>query len=247
MLKIKQIDGLQTELDSKLNDDQLSTDINLGNSDTLIPSQLAAKTYIDNTTIDITTAMNYKGTFDASIEIDFSSISPGVVGDFYKVINNCPSYGIEGLNINNGDMIIVNKTITLVTASDIDVIDNTESPDLIHWLVDVITDDTLTTATATNVATSQTVKDYVTTIASTREDIFTEVNHEYVHSGGTNPANTNLPITVANTIKSGFAVLVSIEGVDLMSTEFTASGTTVTINVPYTIEDGEIVKIIYKY
>jgi hypothetical protein len=44
---ISDISGLQTSLDNKLDDSQLSTNTALGTSNTLVPSQNAVKTYVD--------------------------------------------------------------------------------------------------------------------------------------------------------------------------------------------------------
>ena len=57
MPKIKQIENLQSILDSKVNNSQISTDINLGTSDVLVPSQNAVKSFVlSNTfTLEFTT------------------------------------------------------------------------------------------------------------------------------------------------------------------------------------------------
>lgn len=246
MIKTKQVLGLDDALVAKLDNNQISTDINLGNSNSLIPSQKAVKTYIDNKTVSLSTGMNYKGTFDASIEIDFSSLSPGELGDLYSVIGDSPSGGIEGIDLHAGDSLIINQNVSLVTANEVDVIDSTESPDLAHWSSDIITDDSLSTGTDYNIPTALTIKTYVTNEAATKEDPFEEFIEEFVPAS--TPANTNIDFDVLLTISNSYPIIVSINGVILKDSQIThTSGTkTVTVNVPYALDNTDLVKVIYK-
>lgn len=97
------------------------------NSDTTIPSTKAVKTYIDSKVVSVTSGMEYKGIFDVLLGVLPTNIT---TGDFYKVLNNGT---INGVSLNNGDMIIANKTKTeAISMSDFDVIDNTESADILR-------------------------------------------------------------------------------------------------------------------
>jgi len=243
MIKIKQILDLQTALNNKLDDTQISTDILLGSSDTLIPSQKAVKTYIDNKTVSLSTGMNYKGTFDATTEVDFSSLGPATVGDLYSVIG---SGVIEGIDLNAGDSIIVNATVTSVTGAEVDKIDSTESPDLAHWSSDVITDDTLATATDSNIPTALTVKTYVENTAATKEDPFEEFIQEFVPA--VTPANTNIDFTLMLVTSTTYPIIVTINGETLKNSHVTHTAGTklVTLNVPYALDATDVINIIYK-
>lgn len=107
----------------------IDTDTTLAaNSDSRIATQKAAKTYIDNHIGGVVGGLNYKGAFDASLL--GTQLDNAKKGDFYKV-------SVEGtilttISLKVGDMIIINKDVTGTPVSaDIDVIDNTESADLL--------------------------------------------------------------------------------------------------------------------
>lgn len=71
--------------------------------------------------------LEYIGTFDASVGKWPSNVQQG---NFYKV-NKAGT--IDGIVLNPGDMIFANKSVTgASTVQDWDVIDNTESPDLLR-------------------------------------------------------------------------------------------------------------------
>ena len=242
-VKIKQINDLQAQLDAKLDDSQLSTVTTLGVSDSLLSSQNAVKTYVDNKIMSVPSVMNYIGTFDAAVLTDFTSITPASTGDLYKIISDGT---VEGLELFIGDMIIVKYDTTSVIAADLVLIDNTETLTLIRDGV-IITDDTLATATDSNIPSSQTVVDYVTSIVGgTKESCFLERYEEFtgIVSAIGNPANY---YTLFN-ISTNFACEVFINGVELDSTEFSLNinPKQVTITLGYAIDAVDTIAIRYK-
>lgn len=246
MLKIKQVNGLQDALDSKIDDTQLSTDVNLGTSDLLIPSQNAVKVYVDAKTAALVGGMSYRGSFDAENTNVFSDLGSSEIGDFYYVIS---AGTVDGIELAIGDMIILNKTTLFPVAADIDKIDNTESPDLLHWDTDVMVDDSFATATNLNVPTSESVKNYLLSIAGNKEDSFTEALYEYTHIGATIPASTPIILTLPHPTIADFILNISVEGIELTSSEYshTIGTTSVTVTLPFTLEAGEIISVIYNY
>lgn len=159
-IAISKVTGLQTALDNKLDDSQLSTATSLIEtgestaSDTMIPSQKAVKTYIDTAingvNTDIAGAMHFIGTWDGTKTIAENVAATGQAieklrkGDYWLVDVACPhsqipSGGIESSNPDGGlvvgDMIIGISNVAAianVTASDFKVIDNSESADLVR-------------------------------------------------------------------------------------------------------------------
>lgn len=79
--------------------------------------------------------LDYKGLLDASDDTAFIAASHSK-GDFYKV---SVAGTISGEVVNVGDMVIINKVVAggALVAADVDVIDNTESADILR-IVDLI-------------------------------------------------------------------------------------------------------------
>ena len=82
----------------------------------------------------LTGALIYQGTWTASSQSDYSSITlPVKKGYMYAVSGS--STTISGVNWNAGDYLVINKDIAAggtITASDVDKIDNTESSDIVR-------------------------------------------------------------------------------------------------------------------
>lgn len=152
-LAISKVTGLQSALDSKLDDSQLSTSSTLidsgqsSASDTKIPSQKAVKSYVDNEVnkieMLIAGGMHFIGTWDGTKTISQNLTTSGLTklrkGDFWVVSVEGSSSGIpsgQGEDkLRKGDMVVSKSdvsSISSVTASDFDVIDNTESVDLVR-------------------------------------------------------------------------------------------------------------------
>ena len=103
--------------------------------DTTLPSVKAVKTYVTGAVGSLAAGLEYKSVFDATA---FNAAVAGSTataldnasqGDFYKVnVAGTITLGAETLELNVGDMIIINKDVTgTPTKADIDKIDNTES------------------------------------------------------------------------------------------------------------------------
>lgn len=136
----------------------IDTDATLSaNSDTKIATQKAVKAYIDNVASTFASGLSYEGTLDASslgLQLDNAK-----QGYFYKV--SAGGTILTSLVLNIGDMVIVNKDVTgTPTLADLDVIDNTESADILR--VGNISTDSDFSVDGTKIADRATVKTYVT-------------------------------------------------------------------------------------
>lgn len=244
-MKIKQIYNLQTELNGKINTIQLSTDTNLGLDDTLVSSQNAIKQYLTSLIGDLPTLLNYKGAFNVSISgTTFDDISPAYVGDFYKISGNSV---IDGVVLNNGDMLFINVDTVTVTAADVTKIDNTETVDLIHKNTQLINDSTFDTATDLNLASGSATKILpINLIELVKEESYVELTEEFVCP--INTANTNVDFYLMLNTATTFPIIANINGVLLSATEATNVGGTnvVTINVPYALDATDTLKVIYR-
>lgn len=129
MSNINLVLGLINNATSNLNTTNFSkgvidADINLtANSDTVLPTQKAVKSYINNSIAGITGGLKYKGVLDASNL--GTQLNNSKKGDLYKV-----SVGgtiLTSLVLSVGDMVIINKDVVTPTINDLDIIDNTEN------------------------------------------------------------------------------------------------------------------------
>jgi hypothetical protein len=85
-------------------------------------------TAVSNAVGSLSAALEYKGVFDASAE-DFSALEDASQGDFYIV---SATGTIDEVLFTNGDHIVINKDVEGVpTIADIDLIKNTEFPDMV--------------------------------------------------------------------------------------------------------------------
>lgn len=82
--------------------DRIDTSTALGSSNTKIPSQLAAKTYIDGI-IAAANAMVYKGVIDASVNPNYPAADAGWT---YRISVAGKIGGASGVNVEVGDMIV---------------------------------------------------------------------------------------------------------------------------------------------
>lgn len=80
---------------------------------------------------DLSSALTYQGTFDASAG-DFVALTDANQGDFYIVTTNNGPVVIDGVEYRTGDHIVINKEVIGVpVTADIDLIKNTEFPDMV--------------------------------------------------------------------------------------------------------------------
>ena len=248
-MKIKQIDNLQQTLDTKLNTSQLSTDPALGTNNTLISSQAAVKTYIDNniSTISSLYPMQFKGYLDASLGLFPQNI---IIGDLYVISADGI---INTLVLNTNDIIFANKTKVGVTNfQDWVKIDNTEAADIIRTS-NIINDNTFQTASITTLPTSLSVKNYIdTNITLVNNNITNSIAQENVEDFFplyTVSANSIYTIVLAHLIKSNSVVTISICGIVLAENEynFQYNTDTIYITVNYQLDTTDKIRIAYKY
>lgn len=140
----------------------VDTDINLtAQSDLKIATQRAVKAYIDNTIAGIAGGLDYKGALDASnlgTQLDNRKL-----GDFFKV--SVKGTILTTLDLEIGDMVIINKDVTgTPTLADLDVIDNTESADLLR-IADISSNIDFTVDTG-KLATRDAIRQYVANAVS---------------------------------------------------------------------------------
>ena len=244
-IQLKQVKDLLASITAKLDDSQLNTTTTLGVSDLDIASQNAIKTYVDDKTVNLPSIMNYKGAFDVS-GASFDDISPAEEGDLYKIVGIAT---IDGIQLDNGDMVVVNTTIATVTGTDVTKIDNTETADLMHETTQLINDDTFTAVTDSTVPSADSVKNYTDGLVNTiKKDAFTEHSEEFT-PGSNITAGTDFPIALAFQSAIGNTVDVFVNGVTLDSGEYTHTvGTNlVTVNLEYLLETTDVIKITYEY
>lgn len=81
----------------------------------------------------ISGALKYEGTWVATGQTDYSSITLPVKKGYYYIVSGSATIG--GIEWNSGDMLIMNKDVAAggtITSADFDKVDNTESADLVR-------------------------------------------------------------------------------------------------------------------
>lgn len=99
----------QTALNGKEDLGNKSTDVNLGTSNTLYPTQNAVKVYTDNL-LGNANALVYKGVLDCSTNPNYPSAN---AGELYIVSVAGKIGGASGVNVEVGDMLICNTDSTI--------------------------------------------------------------------------------------------------------------------------------------
>lgn len=97
-----------TDLTDKEDVTNKSTDVNLGTSDVLYPTQNAVKTYTDNI-LGNANALIYKGVIDCSANPNYPSAN---AGELYVVSVAGKIGGASGIDVEVGDMLICNTDST---------------------------------------------------------------------------------------------------------------------------------------
>jgi hypothetical protein len=179
-IAISKVTNLQSALDDKLDDSQLSTRTTLVEegesvaSDTKIPSQKAVKAYVDDKIQDITTslvgAMRYIGTWDgtktiaqnlAAAETADSNYTTVKKGDLWKVSVAGTASGIStpsSSSLSVGDNVLANSDVAFssAAAANFDGIDNTEAADIVRTS-DINATSTLAASSTTTIPSEYTV------------------------------------------------------------------------------------------
>lgn len=107
-----------------------NVDTTVGTVNTNLVTSGAVKTAIDNA---LTGALVYQGTWTATSQTDYSSITLPVKKGYMYLVEGSASVG--GVEWNAGDYLIINKDIPAggtITSSDVDKIDNTEGTDIVR-------------------------------------------------------------------------------------------------------------------
>jgi hypothetical protein len=99
----------QTALNGKEDVTNKSTDVNLGSSNTLYPTQNAVKTYTDNL-LGNANALIYKGVIDCSTNPNYPSAN---AGELYIISVAGKIGGGSGIDVEVGDMLICNTDSTI--------------------------------------------------------------------------------------------------------------------------------------
>jgi hypothetical protein len=99
----------QTALNGKEDVSNKSTDVNLGTSNTLYPTQNAVKTYTDNL-LGNANALIYKGVIDCSTNPNYPSAN---AGELYIISVAGKIGGGSGIDVEVGDMLICNTDSTI--------------------------------------------------------------------------------------------------------------------------------------
>jgi hypothetical protein len=106
---------------------------------------------------------------------------------------------------------------------------------------------TLGTFTGTTIADNQTIKAALQALETAVEGAAGTINIvvEDDNPSGSTGASTNFDITLSNSVSDIYGV--HINGVPLHNSEFSASGTTLTLNVPYATDTSDVVTTTYSY
>lgn len=108
----------------------LNVDTTVGTVSTNLVTSGAVKTAIDNA---LTGALVYQGTWTATSQTDYSSITLPVKKGYMYLVEGSATVG--GVEWNAGDYLVINKDIAAggtITSSDVDKIDNTEGSDIVR-------------------------------------------------------------------------------------------------------------------
>lgn len=194
-IAISKVTNLQSTLDNKLDDDQLSTRTTLveegesAASDTKIPSQKAVKAYVDGKVQDITSylvgAVRYIGTWDgtktvaqnlAAATAADASYTTVKKGDMWKVSVAGSASGIQtpsSASLSVGDNVLANTDVSFsaATSASFDGIDNTEAADILR------TSDLNSTATLDASSTTTIPSEY--TVAQALSGLSSAAVHQY--------------------------------------------------------------------
>jgi len=179
-IAISKVTNLQSALDSKLDDSQLSTRASLieeGSStasDDMVPSQKAVKTYVDEKIMDVTEslvgAVRYIGLWDgtktvaqnlAASQASDATYTTVRKGDMWKVSVAGSDSGIQtpsSTSLSVGDNVLANTDVSFAsaTAASFDGIDNTEAADIVRTS-DINTTSTLSPSSTTSIPSEYTV------------------------------------------------------------------------------------------
>lgn len=107
-----------------------NVDTTVGTVSTNLVTSGAVKTAIDNA---LTGALVYQGTWTATSQTDYSSITLPVKKGYMYLVEGSATVG--GVEWNAGDYLVINKDIAAggtITSSDVDKIDNTEGSDIVR-------------------------------------------------------------------------------------------------------------------
>lgn len=107
-----------------------NVDTTVGTNSNYLVTSGAVKTAIDNA---LTGALVYQGTWTATSQTDYSSITLPVKKGYMYLVEGSATVG--GVEWNAGDYLVINKDIAAggtITSSDVDKIDNTEGSDLVR-------------------------------------------------------------------------------------------------------------------
>ena len=238
---------------------------------TNVASAKSTKAYVDTAIAWLSSWLEYKWSFDASIE---TSLPADILTwDFYKI---SWAWIVNWLELAVWDMIIANKNKSWATAdTDFDKIDNTESSDILRdWDVSTNTDLSVDWTLLTDRATIKTYVDAaVATVDSAAEISYdntaswltatnvqdaidenaaaisnaaiNEAQEDFTNV--TSAANTEFTVTLANNKKTWWKPVVSINWIVLTSAEltWTPAVNEVKCTVPYAVDNSDTVSVIY--
>lgn len=151
----------------------------------------------------LTGAMSYKGTIDASIATG-AALDGALAGDFYLV---SAAGTLNGIAFNIGDHLVVNAGITdfdVDGAGKIDIIDNTESADILRTS-DIVND--LTTGGVNDVLSAQqgvVLKGFIdnlqTEVNDTQAGAGLDANGDYITPSGSNYIDASTSLADADSL-----------------------------------------------
>lgn len=189
----------------------------------------------------ITGNMDYKGTIDASVATG-DALDGATVGDFFLV---SVAGTLDGIAFSAGDHLVVNSDITDFSvdgAGKIDIVDNTESSDIVRD-ADIVDD--LTTGGATSVLSAEqgvVLKGLIDAIPAANSEVCGETP-AVTDGSAVLPALANIPL-IAGSAKVHLNGLRQVDG---GANDYTINDTTGVITFNDPLETGDCVVVDYKY
>lgn len=203
-----------------------------------VPASASAVKSIQDQINGMANGLEYMGTFDASTGAWPSNVGQG---NFFKV---SVAGTIDGVDLNPGDMIIANKAVQgATTVSDWDIVDNTESADILRD-ADVSADSDLT-VDGSKLGTRTAIADAITAAVAA---VTIKVKVETLTVSGNQFTLSYAPVSSTVFMNEAIVEVDSANGVYDTWEGVSITGTTATLSGASTVQyDGLPVKVTYLY
>ena len=178
----------------------------------------------------LTGALIYQGTWTATSQTDYSSITLPVKKGYMYAVSGTATIG--GVEWNSGDYLVINKDIAsggTITSSDVDKIDNTEASDIVRLA-------------ATQTLTNKTIDADDNTIQDLTTSNFK--SGTIVTSVGSTGSDTAIPTEKA--VRSAITSAISATKYSAQNTALTVSGGVCTWTVTHNLNNSDVSVSVYE-